>query len=76
MSERKQLGISRIDDRKRITIPRSVLDILPKGEYISWELDKNNCICVFKGHLRVLRNSNACKPEERDGNEAHSSERD
>ena len=79
MSERKQLGTSRIDDRKRITIPQSVLDILPKGEYISWELDENNCICVFKGHLRILRNSNSCKSGEngeRDGNEAHNNKRD
>jgi len=66
---RKQLGISQIDDRNRTYIPKEVLDILPKGDYLSWELDDNECVCVFKGHLRILRNSNKCVP----GNEDKSS---
>ncbi|MBE3122584.1 MAG: hypothetical protein IMZ58_10320 [Thermoplasmata archaeon] len=59
---RKQLAVSQIDERNRTYIPKEVLDVLPKGEFLSWELDDNGCICVFKGHLNILRNSNKCTP--------------
>ena len=52
----KQLGTSRIADRNRIVIPQKVLDALPKGDRLSWELDEEtNCVCVFMGHERFLR---------------------
>lgn len=54
---KKQLAVSQIDDRNRTYIPKEVLDIMPKGDYLSWELDENKCICVFKGHLNFLRNN-------------------
>ena len=59
----KQLGVSKIDERNRVYIPQDVLDILPKGDRLSWELDENDCVCVFMGHERFLRTSNKCKPK-------------
>jgi len=52
----KQLGISHIDERNRTRIPLVVLDVLPNGDRLSWELDEEtNCVCVFMGHERFLR---------------------
>jgi len=65
----KQLGISRIDERNRTRIPLVVLDVLPRGDRLSWELDEDtNCICVFMGHLRFLRKNanNKCQTSERE----------
>jgi len=52
----KQLGISRIDERNRTRIPLKVLEFLPKGDRLSWELNDNGIVCVFIGHERFLRN--------------------
>lgn len=58
----KQLGTSPIDKQNRIYIPKEVLEILPKGDRLSWELDDKGCVCVFMGHERFLRSSNKCPP--------------
>jgi len=63
----KQLGVSKIDERNRVYIPQEVLDVLPKGDRLSWELDENDCVCVFMGHERFLRNSNKYKSENNSG---------
>ena len=68
----KQLGTSRIADRNRIVIPQEVLDVLPSGDRLSWELDEEtNCVCVFMGHERFLRknHNNQCKREKDNGGE-------
>ena len=53
----EQIGISRIDDRNRTRIPLKVLQILPKGDRLSWELDNEGRVVVFIGHERFLRNA-------------------
>ena len=54
----KQLGTSKIDERNRTYIPQKVIDILPKGDRLSWELNEKGIVCVFIGHERFLRNMN------------------
>ena len=55
----KQLGTSRIADRNRIVIPQEVLNALPKGDQISWEIDEEtNCVCIFMGRTHFLRKNN------------------
>lgn len=63
----KQLGTSKITERNRVVIPQEVLDVLPKGDRLSWELDeKTNCICVFMGHERFLRKNNNNQQREKE----------
>ena len=65
----KQLGTSQIDNRNRIYIPQEVLDILPHGDRLSWELDDNGCVCIFMGHERFIRKNNNRCPRKRVGGE-------
>ena len=59
MVEREQLGTAKITEKNRIYIPPKVVEILKLkiGEYLSFEMDERNQICIFKGHLRFLRNN-------------------
>ena len=61
MSERKQLGTAKITENNRIYIPPNVVKFLRliQGDYLSFEKNENNHICIFKGHLRFLRKSNS-----------------
>lgn len=72
----KKLGVSPLDERNRIYVPQAVIDVLPKGDRLSWELDEEtNCVCVFMGHERFLRkNQNKCqiKGEGNERNGSHS----
>jgi len=55
----RQIATSAIGDKNRTRIPNKVLNLLPKGDQISWELDeKTGNIIVFMGHIRVIRNHN------------------
>lgn len=49
-----QLGISKLDDKNRITIPKKVLIFLnlKSGDYLSIE-QHNNTICLLKGYFAV-----------------------
>lgn len=51
----KQLATSKIDDKNRIYVPKEVLDVLPKGDRLSWELDEHGNVCVFIGSERFIR---------------------
>lgn len=64
MVKREQLGTAKITEKNRIYIPPNVIEKLnlKNGDYLSFELDENDCICVFKGHLRFLRKANKCIP--------------
>ena len=49
-----QLGISKLDDKNRITIPKQVLIFLnlKPGDYVSVERH-NSTICLLKGYFAV-----------------------
>lgn len=51
------LGISKIDNRNRITLSRKAIDHLnlQSGDYVSIEL-VDNSLCLFKAYYNVRRN--------------------
>jgi len=51
----KQLATSKIDEKNRTYIPKEVLDILPNGDRLSWELNEHGQVCVFMGSERFIR---------------------
>lgn len=57
----KQLGTSPIDKQNRTYLPKKVLEVLPKGDRLSWELNDDGFVCIFMGHERFLRIKN-CQP--------------
>jgi len=61
MVARRQLGTARINNNNRIYIPKEVIDFLniKVGDFLSFEVNENNIICVFKGSLRIARKNNA-----------------
>jgi hypothetical protein len=65
----EQLATSKIDEKNRTYIPKEVLDILPKGDRLSWELDEYGNICVFMGSERFIRKTKTDNEEV--GHESH-----
>jgi len=67
--EERQLGASKITGNNRIYIPPSVVGFLKLkiGDFLSFEINENNIICVFKGSLRIARKNSNCKPNKGDG---------
>ena len=54
-----QLGICKLDSKKRITLPSKVLEILNLeiGDYVSVE-HNNGTICILKGYFVVKGRNN------------------
>lgn len=59
-SNLSQLGISKLDSKKRITLPNKVLEILNLkiGDYVSIE-HHNGTVCILKGYFVVRGRCNA-----------------
>jgi len=55
------MGICKIDERKRITLPKPVLKFLNlnSGDLVSIEND-DNFLCLHKAYICIKRNKNKC----------------
>ena len=65
-----QLGISKLDDKNRITIPKQVLIFLnlKPGDYVSVE-QHNGTICLLKGYFAVRGRCNTQNSERENNRE-------